>query len=210
MAATESKSADEKETGRVEAFSDGVFAIAITLLALDIKIPNASAGTRLSELLVKQWPAYLAFVISFAFIGIMWINHHRLFTYIRRTDHALLILNGLLLMGVTVVPFTTALLAAYVGHPDQEIAAMVYNANYVVTAIFFNVLWRYAASGKRLLGRSVDADAIRALTKQYLFGPALYLICVALASISVPASLALNIALAIFFALPPQRAVGRR
>jgi hypothetical protein len=113
-------------------------------------------------------------------------------------------------MGVTVVPFTTALLAAYVGHPDQEIAAMVYNANYVVTAIFFNVLWRYAASGKRLLGRSVDTDAITALTKQYLFGPALYLACVALAWISVPASLALNVTLAIFFALPPQRAVRRR
>jgi uncharacterized membrane protein len=209
MATSESKSADEKETGRVEAFSDGVFAIAITLLALDIKIPSASAGTRLSELLVKQWPAYLAFVISFAFIGIMWINHHRLFTYIRRTDHMLLILNGLLLMGVTVVPFTTALLAAYIGRPDQDVAAMVYNGNYVATAIFFNVLWRYAASGKRLLGRSVDAAAVTALTKQYLFGPALYLACVALAWISVPASLALNIALAIFFAFPPKRTMGR-
>lgn len=203
MAATESRSADEKETGRVEAFSDGVFAIAITLLALDIKIPSASAGTRLSELLVKQWPAYLAF------IGIMWINHHRLFTYIRRTDHMLLILNGLLLMGVTVVPFTTALLAAYVGRPDQDVAAMVYNGNYVATAIFFNILWRYAASGNRLLGRSVDTAAVTALSKQYLLGPALYLACVALAWISVPAGLALNIALAIFFAFPPKRTMGR-
>jgi uncharacterized membrane protein len=210
MAATDSKSADEKETGRVEAFSDGVFAIAITLLALDIKIPSASAGTRLSEQLVKQWPAYFAFVISFAFIGIMWINHHRLFTYIRRTDHMLLILNGLLLMGVTVVPFTTALLAAYIGRPDQNVAAMVYNGNYVATAIFFNVLWRYAAAGKRLLGRSVDTAAVTALSKQYLFGPVMYLACIALAWISVPASLVLNSALAIFFALPPRRAVGRR
>jgi uncharacterized membrane protein len=209
MAATVSKSADEKETGRVEAFSDGVFAIAITLLALDIKIPTVSAGTRLSDLLVKQWPAYLAFVISFAFIGIMWINHHRLFTYIRRTDHMLLILNGLLLMGVTVVPFTTALLAAYIGRPDQDVAAMVYNANYVATAIFFNVLWRYAASGKRLLGRSADTVAVAALSKQYLLGPAVYLACFALAWISVPASLVLNSALAIFFAFPPRRDVGR-
>jgi uncharacterized membrane protein len=209
MAATESKSADEKETGRVEAFSDGVFAIAITLLALDIKIPASSAGTRLSELLLKQWPAYFAFFISFAFIGIMWINHHRLFTYIRRTDHMLLILNGLLLMGVTVVPFTTALLASYIGRPYQNVAAMVYNGNYVATAIFFNILWRYAASGNRLLGRSVDTAAVKALSKQYLLGPAVYLVCLALAWISVPASLVLNSALAIFFAFPPKRGVGR-
>src|SRR5579872_4040697 len=98
----ESGSAGDKETGRVEAFSDGVFAIAITLLVLDLKIPSASPSARLADQLAKQWPAYLAFLISFSFIGIMWINHHSLFTYIRRIDHALLILNGSLLMGVTV------------------------------------------------------------------------------------------------------------
>jgi uncharacterized membrane protein len=74
MVAAQTDSAGEKETGRVEAFSDGVFAIAITLLVLDLKVPNASAAARLSGQLAKQWPAYLAFVISFSFIGVMWIN----------------------------------------------------------------------------------------------------------------------------------------
>jgi hypothetical protein len=113
-------------------------------------------------------------------------------------------------MGVTVVPFTTSLLAAYLGRQDQEAAMMVYNGTYVVIALFFNLLWRYAAAGKRLLGRSVDADAVAAPTKQYLFGPLLYLICFALAWFSVAASLSLNAALAIFFLLPPKRAVAHR
>lgn len=202
--AAEFGSGGDKETGRIEAFSGGVFAIAITLLVLDLKVPVANGASRLADQLAKQWPAYLAFLISFSFVGIMWINHHRLFTYIRRTDHALLILNGLLLMGVTVVPFTTALLAAYIGHSGQEVAAMVYSGAYIVIAVFFNLLWHHAASGKRLFARSVDAADIAALTKQYLCGPLLYLLCFGLAWLSVPASLALNVALALFFALPPK------
>ena len=90
----------EKETARIEAFSDGVFAIAITLLILEIKIPNAGSAN-LSSQLIRQWPSYFAFVISFAFVGIMWINHHRLFTHIKRADNTLLFLNLLLLLGVT-------------------------------------------------------------------------------------------------------------
>src|SRR5579864_3430881 len=82
-----------KETGRVEAFSDGVFAIAMTLLVLNIKVPSVREPGSLGSLLRQQWPSYLAFVISFAFIGIMWINHHRLFAHIRRIDHTLLVLN---------------------------------------------------------------------------------------------------------------------
>jgi len=84
------------ETGRIEAFSDGVFAIAITLLVLDLKVPAPSAaahGLGLGALLLRQWASYLAFATSFAFIGIMWINHHRLFTLIHRSDHTLLVLT---------------------------------------------------------------------------------------------------------------------
>src|SRR5713226_10354308 len=127
------------ETQRVESFSDGVFAIAITLLVLELKVPPAG-NSQLSTLLIRQWPSYVAFLASFAFIGIMWINHHRLFTLIRRSDHTLLVLNLLLLLGVTVVPFPTALLAAYLGHPEQRTAAIFYNSVFVVIAILFNVL----------------------------------------------------------------------
>ena len=155
-------------------------------------------------MLRKQWASYVSFVISFAFIGIMWINHHRLFTHIKRCDNTLLILNLLLLLGVTAVPFPTAVLAAHLGHRNQRVAAMLFHATYFVIAIFFNVLWRYAARPRRgLLARDADTAATEKITRQYAFGPLLYLICFALTCVSVPASLALNIALAFFFALPP-------
>lgn len=198
--------AGRKETGRVEAFSDGVFAIAMTLLVLNIRVPSVSTPGQLGTLLWQQWPSYLAFVISFAFIGIMWMNHHRLFLHIRRVDHMLLVLNGALLLGVTAVPFPTAVLAQYLGKPDEKAATMLYNGTYVVVAIFFNVLWRYAASGHRLLGDAVDVAEVGRITRQYAFGPLLYLACFVLAYVNVAASLALNVALAIFFAVPPSRA----
>src|SRR5258708_340362 len=95
---------DVKETGRVEAFSDGVFGIAMTLLVLDIKVPRTAelAGeTSLATALVRQWPAYISYVLSFLTVLIMWTNHHRLFRVVRRTDHTFLMINGLLLMFVT-------------------------------------------------------------------------------------------------------------
>src|SRR5215471_19607886 len=190
----------QSETSRIEAFSDGVFAIAITLLVLEIKIPTPAKGP-LSVALLQQWPSYLAFIMSFAFIGIMWINHHRLFTHIRRSNDVLLILNLLLLLGVTAVPFPTAVLAAYLGDHDQKVAAALYNGTYFVIAVFFNMLWRYSASRQLL-----DKNALllsQNITRQYSFGPVMYLVCLAVGWFSVPASLTINAGLAIFFALSP-------
>ncbi len=200
------KSADDiKETARIEAFSDGVFAIAITLLVLDLRVPHGVPETTgLFRALLNQWPAYLAFVTSFATIGIMWINHHRLFALIKRSDHSLLLLNGLLLLFVTFVPFPTAIVAEYVQSRDQHVAAMVYSGTFTVLAIVFNVLWRYASHKNRLLDRRADPHAVRAITWAYSFGPALYLFSFVLALINVAASLAVTVALAIFFALPPR------
>ena len=191
------------ETTRVEAFSDGVFAIAITLLILEIKVPSPSSGP-LAPQLIRQWPSYVSFVISFAFIGIMWMNHHRLFTHINRCDDLLLVFNLLLLLGVTAVPFPTSVLATHLGRPDQRAATILFNATYFFIAVFFNVLWRYAASTERgLLAPDVDMASVERISRQYAFGPMLYLICLGLAWVSVPASLLMNIALACFFALPP-------
>ena len=204
------REAGRKETGRVEAFSDGVFAIAMTLLVLNVRVPSTNQPGQLGSLLWQQWPSYLAFVISFAFIGIMWVNHHRLFVHIRRIDHTLLVLNGALLLGVTAVPFPTAVLAQYLAKPDEKAATMLYAGTYVVVAIFFNVLWRYAASGHRLLGDEVDVAEVSRITRQYAYGPLLYLACFVLAYINVAASLALNVALAIFFAMPPNKVTHAR
>ena len=196
----------DSETGRVEAFSDGVFAIAITLLILEIKIPKASDGPLPLQLL-KQWPSYFAFLISFSFIGVMWMNHHRLFTHIKRCDDMLMVLNLLLLLGVTVVPFPTAVLATHLGYGDQRTAALLYNGVYLFIAIVFNLLWRYAVSrNHHLLGKQVDSASVGRISTQYTLGPLCYLLCAVIAWISVPASLAGNIILAIFFALPPTHA----
>jgi uncharacterized membrane protein len=150
---------ETRETTRLEAFSDGVIAIAITLLALEIKVPEVGDAPLL-EALAEQWPMYLAFLLSFATIGIMWINHHRLFTIIKRTDHTFLILNSLLLMGITLVPFTSALLGEYIRHPDERIAAMVYNGVFMVIAVFFNAMWIYAARKNWLAVEGVDMKLV--------------------------------------------------
>jgi uncharacterized membrane protein len=197
-----------KETGRVEAFSDGVFAIAITLLVLDIKVPRElPVDVTLAMALLREWPSYLAFVTSFATILIMWINHHRIFTLIGRLDDRLLFYNGLLLLGVTVVPFPTALVAAYLGHSGQYVAAAVYNGTFIVIAVFFNLLWRSASTGRRLLHAHANASRVEAITASYRWGPAIYTFAFALAFVSVAASLALNLALAVHFARP---ALGSR
>lgn len=189
------------ETGRIEAFSDGVFAIAITLLILDIHVPSASPAG-LGVALLRQWPVYLAFLTSFATIGIMWINHHRLFTLIACADDGLLALNMLLLLGIIVVPFPTALVADFIEQPDGRVAALVYNGTFVFIAIVFNLLWHYAAHGRRLLGNGADPAAVRAISRQYAVGPVFYLLAAGLACLSVGASVALNLILAVYFALP--------
>jgi uncharacterized membrane protein len=191
----------QSETARIEAFSDGVFAIAITLLILEIKVPAPEHGL-LTAALFRQWPSYLAFLLSFAYIGVMWMNHHRMFTHIRRSNDTLLLLNLLLLLGVTVVPFPTAVLATHLGTPEQRTAAVLYNGVYVVIAVFFNLLWRYSVS-RRLVDHAISGVAAASISRQYSVGPIIYLICLGLAFVDVRVSLAVNVGLAVFFALPP-------
>jgi len=191
------------ETARIEAFSDGVFAIAITLLVLDMKVPRAlDAGRTLASALGAMWPTYLAFVTSFSTILIMWINHHRMFTLIGRADDRLMFYNGLLLLGVTIVPFPTALVAEYLRHDGQQTAAAVYNGTFIFIAICFNLLWRTAAVGDRLLYTHASRQAVQRIFDAYRYGPLWYVIAFILAFVSVTASLVVNLALAIFFARP--------
>ncbi len=194
---------EEKETNRIETFSDGVFAVAITILVFGITVPRGlPAGQRLLPALLVQWPAYLAFLTSFATIGIMWINHHNMFTHIRRLDHTLLVLNGLLLLGITFVTFPTALVAEYIQHRDARTAALVYSGTFVMIAIVWNLLWRYVAHDNRLLRRDIDRRAVEGITRSYSWGPPMYLVSFVLAYGSPLASLGLVLAMAVFFALP--------
>jgi uncharacterized membrane protein len=191
------------ETGRVEAFSDAVFAIAITLLVLDLKVPRGLGdGHTLAQALIAQWPAYLAFVTSFLTILIMWVNHHRIFTLVGGCDDRLLLYNGLLLFGVTLVPFPTSLVAEHLRHEGERTAALVYNATFIVIAICFNLLWRCAAVRDRLLDPRADRAAVQRIFDAYRYGPLWYIVAFGLAFVSVLASLLLNFALAVFYAMP--------
>ncbi len=203
----------EKETARVEAFSDGVFSIAITLLILEIRVPRDLSAAGLGQALLHGWPSYISFLLSFAGVGIMWLNHHRLFTVIGRTNHTLLMLNGVLLLTVTVMPFPTSLIAAYLGTEGATMAVAVYVGWSVLIATVYHVLWHYAASPKRdppLLHVSQDHPAVRAIFQQYRAGPLWYLGAFAASFWSTGLALGLCAAFAFYFALPPKPPRGER
>jgi uncharacterized membrane protein len=193
----------DNDTGRIEAFSDGVFAIAITLLVIEIGVPHVEdEGTPLFGALVEQWPSYLGYIISFLQIGVIWPNHHNRFRFIARSDHGLLFLNILFLMCVAFIPFPTALLAEYLQGTERTTAGAVYAGTLAVTAIFFTLLWLYAAANYRLVDRSLDPYLLRAMTRRYLAGTLAYLFAFVLSLINVTASLVLIVALALLFVLP--------
>jgi uncharacterized membrane protein len=194
---------EDKETARIEAFSDGVYAIAVTLLVLDIHVPDIAETARsggLLHALTHQWPTYLAYVTSFLTILIMWINHHRLFQLIRKRDHNLFMLNGLLLMATTLVPFPTALVAKYLLTPEAKTATVVFAGSYLVIAIFYNLLWRHISD--HLLRHDHDASWTRAINRQYNIGLTAYVAAFLIAFVSPMASVVGNLLLAVFFALP--------
>jgi len=196
---------DEKETGRVEAFSDGLFAIAMTLLVLDLKVPAPADLAHRGDLvrtLRADWPHIFNFVTSFLTILVMWVNHHRIFTHVRRIDPVLLTCNGLLLLGISAVPFSTAVASVALNTPDAHAGAALYSAAFTLIAVFFNILWRYAVAGDRLIGPHPDRKAVNAISERYRFGPMWYVGTFGLAWISPVASLICCLALAGFFMLP--------
>jgi uncharacterized membrane protein len=197
------------ETGRIEAFSDGVFAIAITLLILEIKVPLEVGPGKLATALLHEWPFFLAFLASFFTIGVMWMNHHRLFTLIGAADDTLLALNLVLLLGITWIPFPTALLATHLKiSGNDRAAALVYSTSFFVIAIVFQVLWRYARHTPGVIPPEKEEHAGH-ITRQYRWGPMFYLVGMVLAILSGTAVLIWSALLAIYFALPP-RLVARR
>jgi uncharacterized membrane protein len=197
------------DTVRTEAFSDGVFAIAITLLVLEIRIPVAGAtrhGRDLLAALGHLWPSFLGYVLSFLTIGIMWANHHSIFRHVRRADRCFVMLNIVLLMCISFLPFPTAILAQYL--PEQEgrrAAVALYSATLEVIALAYNALWWYAVGRERLLDPGADRRAVRTISRRYALGPLAYGLSFGLAFVNVWASLAVNGLLAGFYLLPEHR-----
>jgi uncharacterized membrane protein len=191
----------EKETGRVEAFSDGVFAIAITLLILEIKVPHFPGGATNAQVLralVALWPSYVAFLLSFFAILIMWINHHGLFRLIHRVDSPFLYANGAMLLLVTFVPFPTALLAAYLGQPGEHAATAAYCGTFVLVSIAFNAFWE-VATGRGLLKRGVSEKHVAKIRNAYRFGFVVYVAAALLALWRPVVGLGLCLSLWIFW-----------
>ena len=187
------------ETGRVEAFSDGVFAIAITLLILSVGIEQAPHGD-LGTYLVDLWPAYVAYAVSFLTIGIMWVNHHLLFDNFASVDRPMLLLNILLLMLIAFVPFPTHVVAEFArSEVDRRNAALLYGLTMTTTAILFFALWMYGS--RRLLRSDADPRVVSGITRSYLPGTPLYATATLLAFISSVASLMMFAAIALFYAL---------
>jgi uncharacterized membrane protein len=194
---------------RVEAFSDGVFAFAVTLLVLGIRIPrmdDSDASTGLQHLLVQQWPSYVAFALTFTVVGTVWANHRLAFSHFVRTDHILVSLNLLELMSVAFLPVPTGILGTWVVSERNRLAAVVfYGGTLAVLGIFHNLIWWYGAYRARLTSPDLTAQKRRALTLTWMAGPVLYGVCVGLAWLDPRISLAGFVLLGIVYLLPTPR-----
>jgi len=191
---------------RLDAFSDGVFAIAITLLVIEIHVPKVEHG--LAAALAGQWPVYLAYVASFIIIGIWWANHHELFEHFVKSDHLLMLLNTLHLMSIAFLPFATAVIAEYAtkGTQDALVSVLLYSGTLLFAAITYNLVWHYAVRAG-LLRPGLAPEYVE---RRHLMGAAsasVYVVAVAASFVNVWVSLAICFAIALYFAHPSRRSV---
>jgi uncharacterized membrane protein len=189
---------EEPGTGRLEAFSDGVFAIAATLLVLEFTVTHhGDLGRQLLDL----WPSYLAYLTSFLTIGIIWINHHSVMETVGRVDRTFLFVNTLLLLVVSFLPFPTRLVAEFLQDTpsNERVAVFAYDATLLLMAIAFNVLWTYARHNRRLIGEDVPESRIRAITWAFRPGVPLYVLVLVVAIWSPLTSVVLTLVLAAFY-----------
>ena len=185
-------------------FSDGVIAIAITLLVLEISVPSSRSG-KLFEALVDAWPSYAAFILSFVVIGIMWVSHHSMFERIALVDRGLLFCNLLLLLGIAFLPFPTALLASYVedGGSNAATAAAIYSGTMAFIGLAFTAMWAYLDRHRDLLVVGIDAEQLRRSTRRSFVGPVVYGLSIPLAFVSAIACLFVYAGIAVYFAWGP-------
>ena len=192
---------------RLEAFSDGVFAIAITLLVLEIHVPPTDQLAT-PDLLIKSlaalWPSYFGYLVSFVTVGIMWANHHNLMRHVAYVDHGLILANLFLLLGVGFVPFPTALLAATLGGPGEQIGVLVYAGTFAAIAVAFNALWYRI---RLVLREDADPASVAAITRSYRLGPAGFSVAFVAALINPVLGMAVIVGLVLLYLLPSSSGV---
>lgn len=200
-------------TSRLESFSDGVIAVAITLLVLDIAVPTveqSAHGVHLGHRLALQWPNYAAYVISFLTIGIIWINHHAMIGRLARPDHSILMLNLVLLLTIAVIPFGTSLAAEYLreGH-GAKLAMGIYGGIFVAMAVAFTALnTQILLRRPNLLSQELPGAVRRRILARSITGLPPYVVATGLAAVSPYITLAICAALALFYAFPIAAGLG--
>ncbi len=191
----------ENETVRLETFSDGVFAIDITLLTFQLKAPSlklATSSHTLASALFHQWPSYIAYFVSFTTIFIIWLNHHRMYNVIQRSDVRFMFYNGLLLLLVTIIPFTTSLLADYINTPANQLSSALYMLLFAgISATLFG-MWNYATDNYRLLKRPVADVRIRNVRVSHLISLIVYALAAGLSLLLPFVSILIGLAMVVY------------
>lgn len=187
-------------SSRLETFSDGVFAIAATLLILNVDTQVREGSTAIGDRLLEIWPSYIAYAVSFVTIGIIWSNHHTVMGQLGRVNRTFLMLNVFLLLCVAFLPFPTRLVAEnFRDSRELEPAALAYGATMTVMAVCYLCLWLYAISGRRLLRDDADPRTVNGITRSYLPGAPVYFTATLVALVSPLASVALFGGIALFY-----------
>lgn len=188
------------DTSRIETFSDGVFAIAITLLVLELQPPHLTEGESLWSGLLDEWPQFGAYLTSFAILGIMWVNHHSLFRLIQRSDRPLMFLNLNLLLWTALLPFPTVLLAEYLLDDtiDAHIAAAVYSTNLTLAAIAFSAIWWHVLRVS-LVKHDMTPAQQRTSLLRFSLGTVFYAATIGLSFVSAPLTLLVQFLLAVYY-----------
>ncbi|WP_024793345.1 TMEM175 family protein [Tomitella biformata] len=196
---------DTIDKSRIEAFSDGVIAVAITLLVLDLQVPAPDDTGSLGHRLIDLWPNYVAYVISFVAIGIMWTNHHTMLRRLVGVDHSILVLNLLLLLCIVVLPFTTSLMASYLDAPSGgHLAAVVYAGSFLVTSsVFAGLQWHLLLRRPHLLREPLTGADRRSILLRSAVAPPTYLVAGVMGLVTPYLTLAVCVAMGMFYLLAP-------
>jgi uncharacterized membrane protein len=204
----EGSSSKGGDSSRIESFSDNVFGFALTLLVLTIKVPTIPPGDQpgyLLQQLGEQWPSYVTYVLSFVTVLLMWINHHVMFQRVQIADHALMFLNGMMLLPVTLVPFPTSLLAVFIRHPQARYAAALFAGSFVLMAGSYNLVWNHITRINQREGVEEDLVVLRHRTKKIRLVFWLYIAAFVIAFIEPRACIGFCFLLAIYLSLPELR-----
>jgi uncharacterized membrane protein len=197
-----------RDASRIESFSDNIFAIALTLLVLTIKVPTIPTDDQPGYLLQQlghQWPSYFTYVVSFFTVLLMWINHHVMFERVQKADHALMLLNGLMLLPVTLVPFPTSLLAVFIWHPQAKYAAALFAGSYVLIVGMYKLVWAHITRLNQRQGIDEDETRLRRMTRKIRIVFVLYVGAFCVAFIAPLACIGACFVLTIYLALPELR-----